>query len=69
MNRISLERRGMLASTLAIGGSALAGRAAAADAPTAAASAPAALTVAPTSQAGLRACEAFGRRRRANECV
>jgi 5-hydroxyisourate hydrolase len=51
MDRRSIERRAMLASTLAFGGAAIAGRAAAADAP--AAGTPAALTVAPTSQAGV----------------
>lgn len=49
MNRTQIERRGMLASALALGGSVIASRAAAADAPP---QAPAALSVAPTSQAG-----------------
>jgi 5-hydroxyisourate hydrolase len=58
MNKAQIERRGLLASALVLGGSALAGRAVAADAatPTGAAgsapAAPAALRVAPTSQAG-----------------
>lgn len=51
MNRVQIERRGMLASALALGGSLIASRAAAADAPPT--QAPAALTVAPTSQAGV----------------
>jgi 5-hydroxyisourate hydrolase len=49
MNGSLLERRGLLASCVALGASALAGRAAAADA---APPRPTALTVAPTSQAG-----------------
>ena len=42
MNRVQIERRGMLASALALGGSVIASRAAAADAPPS--QAPAALT-------------------------
>lgn len=52
MNRTQIERRGVLTSALALGGSLIASRAAAADAP-AQAPAPRALSVAPTSQAGV----------------
>ena len=56
MDKIVLERRGLLVSALAFGGTAWAGRVQAADAAPAQlaqAAQPAALTVAPTSQAGV----------------
>jgi len=50
MDELNIDRRGLLASALALGGSVVSSRAMAADPPP---QAPAALSVAPTSQAGL----------------